>query len=103
MPNVSKPFHAPRRKRLASALALIALSASLGACGNDEQSADTATLRATEHPTATRFNASDSATPADPASPTLTIQTPAAPASDASTSLSATAPPLATPVIHTVD
>ncbi|OLL30490.1 hypothetical protein BTH42_17230 [Burkholderia sp. SRS-W-2-2016] len=103
MPFVSKPFRAPSRKRLACALTIGVLCALVAGCGNDDKAADTPTLSATEHPTANSFNAAGNTSPGAPAPAILTIETPAASTSDAGTALSATAPPLATPVIHSVD
>ncbi|MGF6608901.1 hypothetical protein OKW45_003823 [Paraburkholderia sp. WSM4175] len=103
MPFVSKPIRAPRRKRLTGAIAVITLCALAGACSDDAPPAKTNTISSTEHPAANPGDPSIAPPPADSAPPTLTIQTPAAPASEAGTALSATSPPLASPVIHTVD
>jgi hypothetical protein len=94
---VSKPFRAPRRKRLTGTVTVIALCALAGACSNDDPPASTNSISSTEH------SATDSGDPSIAAPPALTIQTPAAPASEAGTALSVTSPPLASPVIHTVD
>jgi hypothetical protein len=104
---VSKPTAALLRKRLTSALIAASLCTLLGACGNDDNAADTSTLSSTTSP-ADHGN-TPAVLPANPslATPppaTLTVQTPALPASGADATLSAAAPtPLATPVIHTVD
>ncbi|MCC8394302.1 hypothetical protein LJ656_17030 [Paraburkholderia sp. MMS20-SJTR3] len=103
MPLVSKPFRAPSRKRLARALTLGVLCALAAGCGNDDKTNRTPTLSATEHSAANSFNGSGDAPPGTPAPAILTIQTPAASSSDAGTALSATAPPLAPPMIHSVD
>ncbi|MGF6411813.1 hypothetical protein OKW37_003483 [Paraburkholderia sp. MM5482-R2] len=103
MPFVSKPVHAPHRKRLTSAIAVIALCALAGACSDDAPPAGTNTISSTDHSAANPGDPSIAPPPADSAPPTLTIQTPAAPASEAGTALSATSPPLVSPVIHTVD
>ncbi|MGF6636685.1 hypothetical protein [Paraburkholderia sp. 35.1] len=108
MPFVSKPIRAPRRKRLTGAIAVIALCALAGACSDDAPPAGTNTISSTDHFAANPGDPSIARPsiappPADSAPPTLTIQTPAAPASEAGTALSATSPPLASPVIHTVD
>ena len=100
---VSKPIRAPRRKRLTGIVTLIALCSLTGACSNDDPPASTTTVSSTEQSAANPGDPSIAAPPADSAPPALTIQTPAAPASEAGTALSATAPPLASPVIHTVD
>ncbi|KXU86229.1 hypothetical protein CI15_17270 [Paraburkholderia monticola] len=100
---VSNPFRAPRRKRLTCTVAIIALCALAGACSNDDPPASTNTISSTDHSAASPGEPSTAAAPAEAAPPALTIQTPAAPASEAGTALSATAPPLASPVIHTVD
>jgi hypothetical protein len=108
MPFVSNPLRAPRRKRLTGTgltgtAALIALCALVGACSNDAPPAGTNSISSTEHSAANAAAPSIAAPPADAAPAALSIQTPAAPASEAGTALSATAPPLASPVIHTVD
>ncbi|NUY01613.1 hypothetical protein G5S42_18355 [Paraburkholderia sp. JPY169] len=103
MPFVSKPVRAPCRKRLTGAVTVIALCALAGACSNDDPPASTNTISSTEHSAANPGAPSIAQPPADFAPPTLTIQTPAAPASEAGTALSAASPPLARPVIHTVD
>ncbi|MBC8727378.1 hypothetical protein [Paraburkholderia sp. UCT2] len=103
MPFVSTPIRAPRRKRLTGAIAVIALCALAGACSDDAPPASTNTISSTDHSAANPGDPSIAPPPADSAPPTLTIQTPAAPASGAGTALSATSPPLASPVIHTVD
>jgi hypothetical protein len=109
MPFASKPFrvcHASQRKRLAGALAIIALCTLTVACSDDDQPSSTNT------PGSTQLSADSSGTSsfnapagpsANPAGTALTIQTPATPASGTGTALSAAAPPLASPVIHTVD
>lgn len=101
MPFVSNPFRAPRRKRLTGTVAVIVLCALVGACSNDDPPASTNSVSSTEHSANNPGVPSIAAPPADSAPPALTIQTPAA--SGAGTALSATAPPLASPVIHTVD
>ncbi|MBB5456792.1 hypothetical protein [Paraburkholderia sp. Cpub6] len=103
MPFVSKPIRPPHRKRLTGAIAVIALCALAGACSDDAPPAGTNTISSTDHSAANPGDPSIAPPPADSAPPTLTIQTPAAPASEAGTALSATSPPLASPVIHTVD
>ncbi len=103
MPFVSSPIHAPRRKRLTGVVAVIALCALTGACSNDDPPASTNTISSTEHSAASPGDPSIATPPADSAPPTLTVQTPATPASEAGTALSVTSPPLASPVIHTVD
>ncbi len=103
MPFVSKPIRAPRRKRLTLALAVITLCALTSACSNDDPPASTTTLGSTGHFTANPGDPSNAPPPPDSAPPTLTVQTPAAPASEAATVISATSPPLASPVIHSVD
>jgi hypothetical protein len=100
---VSKPFRAPRRKRLTGTVTVIALCALAGACSNDDPPASTNSISSTEHSATDSGDPSIAAPPADSAPPALTIQTPAAPASEAATALSLTSPPLASPVIHTVD
>ncbi|MFT4064043.1 hypothetical protein [Paraburkholderia sp.] len=109
MPFVSKPFHASRVsrcKRLTGALAVVVLCALTVACSDDDHAAGPDTISSTGHSADSGGNPSSTA-PADPsANPVpaaLTIQTPATPASDAGTALSAASPPLARPVIHTVD
>jgi hypothetical protein len=104
---VSKPNAALLRKRLTGALIAASLCTLLGACGNDDNAADTSTLSSTHSP-ADHGNmpAVLPANPslAAPAPPALMVQTPALPASGTDATLSAAAPtPLATPVIHTVD
>ena len=100
---VSNPSRAPRRKRLTCAVAVIALCALAGACSNDDSPANTNSISSTEQSAVPRGAPSIAAQPADATPPALTIQTPATPASAAGAALSATAPPLASPVIHTVD
>ncbi|WP_233848307.1 hypothetical protein [Paraburkholderia sp. HD33-4] len=103
MPLVSKPNRAPRCKRLTGAVAVIALCALMGACSDDDPPAAPNTISSTEHSAADPGDPPSATPPADSAPPTLTIQTPAAPAFEAGTALSAASPPLASPVIHTVD
>ncbi|SMG12704.1 hypothetical protein [Paraburkholderia susongensis] len=120
---VSKPFPAFRvptskrqRKRLASALAIVSLCTLSAACSNDDKPIDTNTISSTGQPADNGGNPGgnpfSTASPANPAPATLTIQTPAVPASGADGSASLTSSltnsstpsaPLASPVIHTVD
>jgi len=108
----SKPFDVCRvspRKRLAAALATIALCALTAACSDDDQAAATNTPGSTGHSVqlsadsngASSFNAPTGSS-SNSAANSLTIQTPAPSASDTGTALSAAAP-LASPVIHTVN
>jgi len=107
MPFASKPFYALQRKRLPSALAIIALCTLTAACSDDDRPAGTNALGSLGHSAdsngTSSFNApaGSSADSAESAATALTIQTPARSASD--TALSAAVPPLASPVIHTVD
>ncbi|MFM0337658.1 hypothetical protein [Paraburkholderia fungorum] len=106
MPVVLKPAAALHRKRLAGALFAVSLCM-LTACSNDDDKASDPRAAGSTNGTGqdNTFAQVLSATPpsASPPSPALTIQTPALPASSADTAQSSASPPLATPVIHTVD
>jgi hypothetical protein len=106
MPFASKPFHASQCKRLASALAIIALCTLTAACSDDDRPAGTNALGSLGHSAdsngTSSFNA-PAGSSAGPAVAGVTIHTPAAPPSDAGTALSAAVAPLVSPVIHTVD
>ncbi|HEY2020671.1 hypothetical protein [Paraburkholderia sp.] len=110
MPFASKPFHASPCKRFGSALAIAVLCALTAACSDDDQPAGTSTLGSGGHSAgssaasngASSFNAPAGAS-ADPAIAAVTIQTPAASGNSTGAALSAAAPPLASPVIHTVN